>query len=305
VSVAAGPDDRTFYAAYSNWGRGPADFWIYRFRITASGAATRPVPVKGGTVTGQDVGNLGGFSVSPDGSRLALAVASVHDGSSQSSVAGEILVIDVRTGARAIWRGGMNRAGQTFGIEDLSWTGDGKSVAYLGAWCPPHGISYGIYGGFVCSDFGPGKPGQPTKPEGSNVVREIRLGAAGGTLDSGRVLRKASPSYGPLPVLVDPDGRELITLVKSSSGGSSYDVVKTSIATGRVVSVLGSVSQVYPLSGGEFLAADRTGGYVLAWMAGNATSGLPLHGWVHGGRYHQLAPAFPTAYPGGWIQMTW
>ena len=70
-SVAAGPDGRTFYAAYINWGRKPGDVWIYRFRITASGTATRPVPVKGGTVAGQDDGNFGGFAVSPDGSRLA------------------------------------------------------------------------------------------------------------------------------------------------------------------------------------------------------------------------------------------
>lgn len=306
VSVTAGPDGRTFYAIYANWGRVPDDFWIYRFRIAASGAATRPVPAKGGTVAGQDsVGNVGGFAVSPDGTRLALAVASVHDGSSQSSVAEEILVLDLRTGGRAVWRGGMNRAGQTFGIETLSWTGDGKSLAYLGAWCPPDHITYGIYGGFVCSTFGSGKPDQPIKAEGSDVVREIRLTPGGGTLDSGRVLRKPSPAYGPVPVLIDPDGRELITMVKSPSGRYAYNVVKTSIATGRVVSVLGTVSQVSPLFADEYLAVDRTGGYVLVWMAGNPASGLPLHGWVHGGQYHELAPDFGASYPGGWIQLTW
>jgi hypothetical protein len=304
VSVAAGPDGRTFYAIYMNWGGKPGDFWIYRFRVTGSGAATRPAAVRGGTITGQDdIGNVGGFVVSPDGSRLALAVASVHDGSSQSSVASEIVVIDLRSGAHAVWRGGMERAGQTFGIESLSWTGGGRSLAYLGAWCPPGGISYGIYGGFVCSTLG--TPKVPSKAEGQDVVREIRVTLGGGALNSGRVLRAPSASSGPLPVLVTPDGRQLITMVNSSSGRYAYKVVKTSIATGRVVSVLGTVSPVYPLFGGEYLAVDRTGGYVLAWMAGNATTGLPLHGWVHGGRYHQLAPTFPARYPGGWIQMTW
>ncbi len=62
---------------------------------------------------------------------------------------------------------------------------------------------------------------------------------------------------------------------------------------------------VAPLFGGEYLAVDRTGGYVLVWRAGNATNGLALHGWVHGGRYHSLAPAFPLSYPGGLYQMTW
>jgi hypothetical protein len=40
-------------------------------------------------------------------------------------------------------------------------------------------------------------------------------------------------------------------------------------------------------------------------MGGNVTSGNPLHGWVHGGIYHQLAPTFPPSSPSGWIQMTW
>ncbi len=305
-SVAAGPDGRTFYAAYFNWGRKPGDIWIYRFRITASGTATRPVPVKGGTVTGQDyAGNFGGFTVSPDGTRLAMAVAGVDDASSQSTVAGEILVLDLRTGARAVWRGGLDRAGQTFGIEDLSWTGDSKSVAYLGAWCPPSGISYGIYGGFTCSTVATATPGKPVTARGTDVVREFRLAPGGGALNSGRVLRAPAPASGPLPVLIDPDGKELITLARSSSGRFPYNVVKTSIATGRVVSVLGGVPSLEPLLGGEYLAVDRTGGYVLAWMAGNSTGGHPLHGWVHGGQYHQLAPTFPGSYPGGWIQMTW
>jgi hypothetical protein len=304
LSVAAGPDGRTFYVIYANWGRVPGDFWIYRFRITPSGAA-RPAAVSGGKVTGQDnVGNVGGFAISPDGSRLALAVASVHDGSSQSSVASEILVIDLRTGAHAVWRGGMERAGQTFGIENVSWTGDGKSLVYLGEWCSPDNISYGIYGGFVCSTLGAADH-KPIKAEGRDVVLQIRVASGGATLDSGRVLRAPSPSSGPVPVLVDPDGTELITMVESPSAPDAFDVVKTSIATGRVVSVLGTVSRVSPLFGDEFLAVDRSGDFVLVWMAGNATSGLPLHGWVHGGRYHQLAPTFRASYPGGWIQMTW
>ena len=30
-----------------------------------------------------------------------------------------------------------------------------------------------------------------------------------------------------------------------------------------------------------------------------------LHGSVHGGGYHSLAPAFPLSYPGGLYQVTW
>jgi hypothetical protein len=258
-SVAAGSDDRTFYVAYRNWGGQPGDFWIYRFHVSAAGVS-RPVPVSGGTVTGQhSMGNVGGFAVSPDGSRLALAVQSVDDGSSRSSAAGEILVLDRRTGARAVWRGGMDRARQTFGIEDLSWTGDSKSVAYLGGWCPPGGIGYG----FTCSTVA--MPGRHLEALGTDVMREIRVTSRGGALTAGRVLRAPAP-----------------------------------------VSVLGRVpTSLESLFGGEYLAVDRTGGYVLVWMAGNSTTGHPLHGWVRGGQYHQLAPTLPGHYPGGWIQMTW
>ncbi len=212
------------------------------------------------------------------------------------SAAAEDVVQDVFT---RVWEGG-----QTFGIENLSWTGDGTSLVYLGEWCPPDNISYGIYGGFICSTLGAADH-KPIEAEGRDVVLQIGVASGGGTLNSGRVLRAPSPSSGPLPVLADPNGKELITMVESASAPRTFEVVKTSIATGRVVSVLGTVSPVHPLLGGEFLAVDRTGGYVLVWMAGNATSGLSLHGWVHGGQYHQLAPAFPLSYPGGWIQMTW
>ena len=67
LSVAAGPDDRTFYALYASWGRVPDDFWIYRFRITPSGTASGLTAIRGGLITGQGEGNVGGFAVSPGG----------------------------------------------------------------------------------------------------------------------------------------------------------------------------------------------------------------------------------------------
>ena len=299
-SVAAAPDDRTFYALYANRGRAPADFWIYRFRVTSSGRATRPAAVSGGLVTGQDyLGNVGGFVVSPDGSRLALAVASGHADTEQSGVAGEILAIDLRTGAQVTWRGGMDRPGQVFGIQSLSWTSGGEALAYLGQWCPPRDLSYGSDGGFVCatlSDY------QVSRPAGTDVVREIRVTPRGGTLDSGPVLRAPAKSTDPEPVLVDPGGKDLITLRGATTPGV-LNVVKVSIATGEVTSVLGSVPRIQPLFNADYLAVDRTGRYVLVWRGGSVTSGLQLHGWVHGGAYHQLAPTLPPE--GATIQMTW
>jgi hypothetical protein len=156
LSVAAAPDDRTFYALYSTWGRSPGDLWIYRFRITTSGTVTGLTRVNGGVMTGQSyLANVGGFAVSPDGSQIALALADTHTGNSAAeAVAGEIVVLDLRTGAHAIWRGGLDQARQIFGIQSLSWTGDGKSLVYLAKWCPPGDVSYAGYGGYTCEILG-------------------------------------------------------------------------------------------------------------------------------------------------------
>jgi hypothetical protein len=114
------------------------------------------------------------------------------------------------------------------------------------------------------------------------------------------VLRAPAKAPEPEPVLADPSGKYLITMVPDATP-SQQNVVKVSIATGDVPSVLGIVPRFPHLFGNYNLAADRTGRYVLAWMTGS-TNGRQLHGWVQGGTYHQLAPA-PAPY-GATLQMT-
>lgn len=157
---------------------------------------------------------MGGFAVSPDGSQLALAVASAHDDSSASTVASQILVINLRTGAHEIWRGGLDRTGQTFGIVDLSWTGDGKSLVYLAKWCPPNYLGYGLYGGFNCSTLGHHK--HPVQFEGSQAVREVSVTTGGGTLNQGPVLLSQSARNMSLTqALINPGGTQLYALFDS------------------------------------------------------------------------------------------
>ena len=141
----------------------------------------------------------------------------------------------------------------------------------------------------------------PSRYVGTDVVREISVTPGGGTLDSGPVLRAPAKAPEPEPVLADPSGKYLITMVKGANSGLQ-NVVKVSIATGDVTSVLGTVPRIPHLFGNYYLAVDRTGRYLLAWMAGSA-GGRQLHGWVHDGAYHQLAPALPPY--GATIQMTW
>jgi hypothetical protein len=302
LSVAAAPDDRTFYALYSTWGRSPGDLWIYRFRITTSDTVTGLTRVNGGVMTGQSyLANVGGFAVSPDGSQIALAMADTHTGNSAAeAVAGEIVVLDLRTGGHAIWRGGLDQARQIFGIQSLSWTGDGKSLVYLAKWCPPGDVSYAGYGGYTCEILGSSQ--HPSQGAGFEQVRELKVTVGGGALNSGPVLFRPS---GQFPFLVDPGGTELTTIVTTRS--DALEVARISIATGRVTSVIGQIPPDGAALGTDGLAADSTGDYVLAWTPGIASTGFSFsHGWVRAGMYHPLAPAsFPASSNAGYYQMTW
>lgn len=78
--------------------------------------------------------------MSPDGSKLALTVdSSDHISNASLGYSDKIIVIDLRTGHRAQWQGGLYRPGKQFSIPDLSWAADGQSLVFLGQWCDPAG----------------------------------------------------------------------------------------------------------------------------------------------------------------------
>jgi hypothetical protein len=107
----------------------------------------------------------------------------------------------------------MERPGQVFGIQDLSWTGDGRALAYRGQWCAPPDLGYGLEVGFECSTRGQNH--QPLRAAGTDVIREISVTTGGGTLASGPVLRAPAKVSDPEPVLIAPGGKDLITIVDS------------------------------------------------------------------------------------------
>jgi hypothetical protein len=81
-------------------------------------------------------------------------------------------------------------------------------------------------------------------------------------------------------------------------------VVTISMTTGAITGRLGPVpGRFFSGGGGLYLTTDPASGYVLAWQEGNSVK--PVHGYVHAGRYHALAPVFGVRYPGGWIQLAW
>ena len=141
-AVAAAPDDRTFYVEYGvvSPNINVTQTWILTFSITGSGSATPLTTVKGGLLSHQppDLQTWGSLAVSPDGSKLALTVdSSDHISNTSPGYSDKIIVIDLHTGQRTQWQGGLYRPGKQFSIPDLSWSADGRSLVFLGQWCDP------------------------------------------------------------------------------------------------------------------------------------------------------------------------
>ena len=286
VYVAAAPGDQTFYTVYES-GNNDGGIRIYSFQLASSGTPSALIEVAGGLITGQDhLLNVGGFAVSPDGSQLAVAAAAdPASGNPQ-----EIVVINLRSGAHSVWNGGLDRTGAAFGITDLSWTGDGKSLVYLAQWCPTQNSGESMIG-LTC-----------TAGTTDAQVRELNVASRGGRLDSGPVLLKPSPARQYIgQALINPAGTEIAAVVQAAPG-ADIEVAEISVATGETVSVLYRMADPGPA---DFeiphLAADSSGQYLLFGTGG---SGSP-HGWIKGGALRELLPLVPSTNSGDWEGLTW
>jgi hypothetical protein len=240
IMVAAGPGARTFYVAYeANWGPSasvPRQIWIYRLDVAAH-TLTR---VKGGRFRGnQAVGELGTMAVSPDGTRLALtADAAGQPGTdTDTDVANDIVVVDLRTGAHTVWQGGLSRPGKTFRIPSISWTADGRSAVFLAEWCNPD-MYYNL-----CS-------GTMSGPDGyrDTQVRSLRVtgpgASTGGSLNTGSTLLLTQSRRYPVieTALAGPEPSELYLLVLSGTPGvggawSQLEVDRVSATSHRLLGV--------------------------------------------------------------------
>ncbi len=204
-------DDRTFYVVYAlQTVMGYGDLVIESFRLSDAGQPSPLVQVNGGRLSGQGTiraggfgadPRIGGFAVSPGNGKIALALKA----SSSSTTSDEILVIDTRTGAHAIWRGGLDRPSAAFAILGLSWTSDGKSLAFLAQWCSPPQRAFSNTHSDVC--------GGTTR---SAEVRELDTTSAGGPLSSARLLLAQSARYPYIArALISPDGTSLTAILLS------------------------------------------------------------------------------------------
>jgi hypothetical protein len=247
---------------------------IYRFRVTSSGRIGGYAMVRGGMLAGRQADEL---AVAADGSEVAVSTGPAAATGAPGSA--EVMVINTRTGARAVWHNAPAVPGQmAYGVADLSLTADGRELAFLG-------IPRCIKG--------------PCRPTGNGEeVRAVSPAGQGGNLGNSRLLLRQSAlvrlATGYIDgAVISPDGSS-VTVVEMNTPGGSVDnimsVVQVSAATGRQLSVR------YQMDTGNgfmyrFFSSDPSGRYLL--LDGGPTSGT-VNGWIEDGRLVQLTPADGT-----------
>lgn len=271
--------DLNFFAEYVT---PPGAATIYRFQVTAAGQVTGLAPVPGGRLSGAVALTM---AASPRGSQLALAVEPVSGGRAHRPE--RIVVLSTQTGARTTWAGGEAPHGQnphTVTILQLSWTADGRELAYLGRWAcqQPPASTHG-----VCGNAGP--------LGGYEEVRTLDPAAPGGRLDSGRLLQRAPVGY-LSAAAIGPDGRTLTDVeeVTQIPGQGSPDwhlfrIIKVDARTGRAGRVLGQLRTRGRGFVDDFVPGPS--GRNLIVLNGTSPGAGAFNGWISRGRPHRLGPA--------------
>jgi hypothetical protein len=244
---------------------------IYRFHLTATGRVARYTLMPGGSLDGLRVS---GVTASADGAEVAVTTGPA--GPVNSSVSADIMVINTRTGARAVWHASLAVPGKmALSAGDPSLTADGRELVYLAT---PRCIRG------HCQPTGNGQE-----------VRALSPAAAGGQLSSSRILARQSALV-PLAsgyldgALVSANGSSVFVLEMNSpprGGSTTVSVVKVSAATGRPLRVVYRV----PTGSGfsfRFFSADPFRRYFLLDV-GPGSGAIP-NGWIY---HRHLVPLSP------------
>lgn len=120
--AAAAADNQTFFVSCSMTASPGTQ--IYRFVVSRSGQVSHLQPVRGGKLVGVRTGNL---ATSADGSELATDVGPAGGGRIS-----EVIVINTRTGAHAIWHSSRLGGGVAFSPYEMSFGDNGRELAVFG-----------------------------------------------------------------------------------------------------------------------------------------------------------------------------
>ena len=196
-ALATGANGTFYLAAF---GRGVREEQIYRFRLTANGHVTGFARVPGGALRpGWAADSL---AASANGSRIAVGAyyypSHVTPGAEQSD---RVIVINTRTGAQRIWRGGLLAGGyKFFRVASLSWTGGRRGLAVLGQWCR-------------AVDPNPGGEECPRGERRAQLRAINPAGPGGGSVLGGRLLLRQAARTFLAQALVSPDGSVITAMV--------------------------------------------------------------------------------------------
>jgi hypothetical protein len=234
------------------------DTRIYRFQVSASGRVSGFRVLPGGNLPkfrGLDM------AVTADGSLLAIT----------EDFQPEVIVINTKTGAHAVWHSDAMPGGAILYPESLSFARGDRELAIFGSdYC---------HSGSVC---------QPVQE-----MRVVSPAAKGGKVSSGRQVLIQSqlvpPKRGEITdAFLGPDGKTVMATVDTFPG---VRVLRFSLATGKVLQTLFN-----PPSFKQALITyvDQSGRFVLL-KALKKHDQRPVFGWVDHGK---LRPLMPTQVHG-------
>ena len=244
---------------------------IFQFHVTSSGRVTRELPVRGGLLGRLLVHSI---AATPDGSEIAAIVYPGAHPPDLHRTPPDVIVIDTRTGARAIWHGAPPVSGKTvYWPQDISLTADGQRLVFLTA---PQCFQTG------CTTHGGQQMRVIIRPASSGG----QLNSAGVLVDLNSVLRLSSA--GVMDAVISPDGSTLALAVMGTLTGKprpdSVSVVQIP-ATGQR-----RLGFVYRLPQGDsfsFFSADPPGSH---FLLGTGTPNGLLDGRIDNGRLIPLRP---------------
>ena len=244
---------------------------IYRFHLTATGRIARYTLMQGGSLDGLSVHEV---TASADGAEVAVTTSPA--GPVNSSVSPNIMVINTRTGTRALWHGSPAVPGKmALSAGDPSLTADGRELVYLAT---PRCIRG------HCQPTGNGQEVLGAQPRGRGRTAEQQPAP-------GPAVRPRAAGFG-VPRR-RPGERQWLERIcagdeqPAPGGSTTVSVVKVSAATGRPLRVVYRV----PTGNGfsfRFFSADPFRRYLL--LDAGPPSGAMPNGWIY---HRHLLPLSP------------